>query len=387
MMGEASDEQLQADLMDTEPEYTEDAKERNKIRHKLESCFEGVTVRGLPYLTIPPDTPVDYPILDNRFRDGLAKIANSIVERLSKARIVTVAGEARELNATNAESIISTVITEANNGKIDLGGFDTFWEYTMNDLKIFLRHSAEDLEPIASNCIQLSVETGYECTDCVCSYRNKMVASALEQVDQTLDIAKVQAMSMFGVDLDGYIPEFLEEVVNPWDSENKCTSGSFKESSPTNICDSSTLTLGQSPTVDCNLLFLCKQIIITGSDVVLTTESIWLDAGTLINTADISPGQNGKDGQAEGEDGTNGEDGKSAPSISILANILIESSDTRIQFTSKGGDGGKGGMGKEGHSNMDNLPAYPTTSDVVSHGKYFNLAFTIKTSILLLDKT
>ena len=77
-MGDDSDEQLQAELMDPEPEYTEDAKRRNEIRHKLETCFDGVTVHGLPYLDIPPDTPIDYPILDNRFRDGLAKIANII---------------------------------------------------------------------------------------------------------------------------------------------------------------------------------------------------------------------------------------------------------------------------------------------------------------------
>ena len=67
-------------------------------------------------------TEICYPVLDqnSRFKDGLGKIAKSIVERLSAPRIVTVAGESRELNATNAESIIATIISEANKGKIDL---------------------------------------------------------------------------------------------------------------------------------------------------------------------------------------------------------------------------------------------------------------------------
>ena len=63
---------------------------------------------------------VCYPILDGRFKDGLGKIAKSVEERLSASRIVTVAGQSRELNATNAESIIATIIKEANKGKIDL---------------------------------------------------------------------------------------------------------------------------------------------------------------------------------------------------------------------------------------------------------------------------
>ena len=58
--------------------------------------------------------------MDGRFKDGLGKIAKSVEERLSASRIVTVAGQSRELNATNAESIIATIIKEANKGKIDL---------------------------------------------------------------------------------------------------------------------------------------------------------------------------------------------------------------------------------------------------------------------------
>ena len=54
MMGSDPDEKLQEELMNPEPEFTEDARTRNKIRRQLEECFEdGVTVHGLPILTVP----------------------------------------------------------------------------------------------------------------------------------------------------------------------------------------------------------------------------------------------------------------------------------------------------------------------------------------------
>ena len=54
MMGNDPDEKLQEELMNPEPEFTEDARTRNKIRRQLEECFEdGVTVHGLPILTVP----------------------------------------------------------------------------------------------------------------------------------------------------------------------------------------------------------------------------------------------------------------------------------------------------------------------------------------------
>ena len=369
MMGDDSDEKLQAELMDPEPEYTEDAKRRNEIRHKLETCFDGVTVHGLPYLDVPPDTPIDYPILDNRFRDGLSKIANSIVERLQKPRIVTVAGEARELNATNAESIISTVITEANSGKIDLGGFDTFWEFTKNDLEIFLRGKSDDLSPISPNCNKLTEGSGYECTGCVCSYRKSVVEAALAQVESSLDMAKVQAMSMFGVDLDKYIPEFLEDVVEPWNAENLCSAVSTNVPGSDSIFDISTISLGESSTINCDMGFFCNQNSIATNDVTITANQIWIEIGTSITTVDLGPGGNGADGSTDGESGSTGETGKNAPNLSITAGLLMETSDKNLQFISNGGDGGNGGNGHEGRNNMDQVPPSPSVDDVVNKGK------------------
>merc|ERR1719322_1579191 len=372
MMGDDSDEKLQAELMDPEPAYTEDAKRRNEIRQKLETCFDGVTVHGLPYLDIPPDTPIDYPVLDNRFRDGLSKIANSIVERLQNPRVVTVAGEARELNATNAESIISTVITEANSGKIDLGGFDTFWELTKNDLTIFLRGKSDDLKSISPNCNQLPDDSGYECTECVCGYRNGMVQSALAQVDSSLEMAKIQALSMFGVDLDSYIPDFLQDVVDPWNIENTCSGVSTSVPGSAEICDIRTMTLGTDSLIDCSMTFICGQNPLNGIDVSITTEQIWVELGTSVTTGALTPGANGADGESDGQSGSNGETGKNAPNLSITANQLMETSDKSLQYISNGGDGGNGGNGHEGRNNMDQVPPSPSVDDVVNQGTQYD---------------
>ena len=52
----------------------------------MNQCFNGIEVHGLPVLTIPLPIPipfhVDYPYLNERFQNGLASIANSMVKNL-----------------------------------------------------------------------------------------------------------------------------------------------------------------------------------------------------------------------------------------------------------------------------------------------------------------
>ena len=67
-------------------DYIPGYEERNMIRDKINQCFAGIEVHGLPVLTIPPNKTVDYPYLNERFRTGLAAIANSIVQTLSTPR-------------------------------------------------------------------------------------------------------------------------------------------------------------------------------------------------------------------------------------------------------------------------------------------------------------
>merc|ERR1719288_84931 len=78
------------------------------------------------------------------------------------------------------------------------------------------------------------------------------------------------------------------------------------------------------------------------------------------------------DGTTEGESGTNGEAGQNAPSLSISANKLMETSDTNVQYISNGADGGNGGNGHEGRNNMDQKPAAPSVDDIVNQGSQYD---------------
>ena len=73
MMGNATDDELCEELMMIEP----DSQERNDIRDKMTQCFDGISVHGLP--DMGPGQEVDYPLLDERFKTGLASMANTIL--------------------------------------------------------------------------------------------------------------------------------------------------------------------------------------------------------------------------------------------------------------------------------------------------------------------
>jgi len=323
---------------------------------------------------VPSGTPICYPVLDqnSRFKDGLGKIGKSIVERLSSPRIVTVAGQSRELNATNAESIIATIISEANKGKIDLGGFDTFWTYTKNDIRVTLREVSDQLAPVAGSCSETA------CTGCVCSFKNSVVASGLDRVSQALGIAKAQAKTMFNVDLDKYIAQFQQDTIQPWQEQNSC-SGADNTISPkdSELCDVAQIPLGSAPTakMSCNMLFLCGSPSIDGASASITTDSLWIGQGTSISNKPLPKGAKGQDATAPGASGLNGGNGKNAPNIQISADKLMPTSGNSLQYISKGGDGGDGGNGMKGQDNMANYPTAEMNSIiaqgaayVVSHG-------------------
>ena len=118
MMGTASDQQLAQELMTPEPNHNDGSQERNEIRKKLTQCFNGVSVHGLPILSLQPGQEIDYDILTPRFQVGLAKIANTTISKSVEPRLVTVGGISRELNSTTAEVLIGTVIDEANKGQV-----------------------------------------------------------------------------------------------------------------------------------------------------------------------------------------------------------------------------------------------------------------------------
>ena len=62
------------------------ADERNQIRQKIRECFNGVTVIGLPYVTLEEGQEFDYPALNDRFKKGLHSIASIVRQNLDKPR-------------------------------------------------------------------------------------------------------------------------------------------------------------------------------------------------------------------------------------------------------------------------------------------------------------
>ena len=65
----------------------DDDEDRNRVRYKMLQCFDEIAVHGFPRLNLPPDAHgVDYPYLDDKFRNGLQTVVNSIMERVSSPR-------------------------------------------------------------------------------------------------------------------------------------------------------------------------------------------------------------------------------------------------------------------------------------------------------------
>ena len=379
MMGTSTDEQLEKELLQDEPDYIEGALERNKIRQQLRECFDGVSVHGLPTITnIPPGESIDYPYLDERFKNGLSLIANSVLERTGTPRIVTVAGASRELNASNAEAIIATVIEEANKGQIDLTGFESFWTYTKEDIIVRLGRAAQDFDKVSENCEQLSPELGFSCSPCVCSYRNSSIEETLVSIDSQLDFAKSQAESLFGINIDRQIGEFYDETILPWEAEQTCSNPSRRqeETRKTN-CDisemaSSLFQPGLEVQVDCGSLFLCGSIVFDAKAVHLKTNSIFVSADATVKTSDIPKASNGENGASPGAAGEDGADGVAAGNMTITADEKLAGSAGFLIFTSKGGAGGDGGMGSPGEDKTGSIPdVISTAKEVCENEKAF----------------
>ena len=161
MMGDASNEQLFLELMTPEPPHIPGYEERNLIRQKMSECFAGVSVIGLPILTLEEGQEVDYPILNERFKSGLTDMANVILENSVFPRTVPIGGVPLELNSTTAVLIISTLIEEANKGKIDLTGFEAFWNFITWKVDNEMVQSEEILDismPLCQQNLQCAVQ-------------------------------------------------------------------------------------------------------------------------------------------------------------------------------------------------------------------------------------
>ena len=139
MMGDASNEQLFLELMTPEPPH----------------------IPGYPILTLEEGQEVDYPILNERFKSGLTDMANVILENSVFPRTVPIGGIPLELNSTTAVLIISTLIEEANIGKIDLTGFEAFWNFITWKVDNEMVQSEEILDismPLCQQNLQCAVQ-------------------------------------------------------------------------------------------------------------------------------------------------------------------------------------------------------------------------------------
>ncbi len=93
-----------------------------------------------------------------------------------------------ELNATNAEFIIETVIKEANEGVIDLNGFGAFWSMVQKDIKLGLKEKSKEIAEIVSEICTGNQTTGFSCSSCVCQYIDELIKIALNEVQVVMSV-------------------------------------------------------------------------------------------------------------------------------------------------------------------------------------------------------
>ena len=265
---------------------------------------------------------------------------------------MTVAGNSMKLNATNVEIIFGTVIEEANKGEIDLNGFSSFWTFIKQQIYASLGHVETELKPSESACEGSNATTtvdhmrlGMKCSSCVCEYRNTIVEETIIQVEDTLELAKLQCMDLFATDLSPYITEFMEQEVLPWSHGQSC--GQTKpEKFPVSynsqddvICDLSAIDMispNQPIDLNCSMVFICESLDIDSSEVQIFTEKIFLGSGSIIKNIPPPQAERGADGNSYGDDGKNGSPGIPAFNMKIVANSIIRGSNTKITFISQG---------------------------------------------------
>merc|ERR1712142_1215764 len=336
MMGAKTDQQLYQELMTVEPDYIPGYDKRNAVRHKLRQCFAQLTVHGLPVLSIPSGQGVTYDALDDRFRDGLAKIANAILDSSLSPRTITIGSVSLVMNSTNAERIMATVIDEANKGKMDLTGFDAFWTSISFQVSIQLQKVKDVLTDSSKNC-----ETGGKvCSPCVCAYRNKVVEMAFGSVNEVIEIGVRQAATMFVVNATRNAQQLIDHDVNPWKLELTCTSESKYpfDYTKTGVCDSSIVNF--TPITSCNVVYICNSKDISYSpSITLNGNGIYFHDGASLNLLPPAKAANGANGASPGTSGTNGAGGIKGANLNINVKRLLEYSSNSVTVLARGGDG------------------------------------------------
>ena len=136
-------------------------------------------------------------MLNQRFNKTLAEIINSIIQKLTTSRKISINGKPTLLNAASIGNITSILIETANN---DVSS--RFW--------------MEILEKINLILVQTNSKVEYSCSNCDCNCVNAIMNKSMKNINKTLSESKKEFMEAFGIDLTSKITELNETVIMKW---------------------------------------------------------------------------------------------------------------------------------------------------------------------------
>ena len=374
------DEELYRVVFTPEPEIDEEAAERNDVRQKLQTCFSGTNVVGIPQEQLGDGESMDYPYLSQRFKEELATLANLIVATLEDPHIVPVEG-ARLFNSTNAEGIIDTLVYQANSGAISLQG-NPYIESAQAEVTALLGEANSHLYNLEPNCEQLA--TGYSCTNCVCSYRNEFLELTLNDIDDILTQANADSLNEFSEDISSQLEQFKSDMVDPWSIANYCFPEKifYKSKQDDQICDISTMQdvltqPGTNVALFCNQIFFCSTSTVSLTGLAVTATTVYIEAGYRIEAVQPNQAESGPDGATYGANGGNGYPGLPGPNITVEGDILLETprSEYVITYMTQGGKGGNGGNGHIG--DPESGFAKPSATTIVTTGSLYGSQYDV----------
>ena len=220
------------------------------------------------------------------------------------------------------------MIEEANKGKIDLTGFEAFWNFITWKVDNEMAQSADILDISLPLC-QQNLKSPM-CSPCACSFRNDVISDVVNEINGIFDMAGQQAQDMFGEDVSQRVDDIFADRIDPWINENSCSESIYNNfpSTESGYCDFSQMTAdfvkpSENIYVTCGYAFVCDEITFDGSSINLIMENVYFSKTTELNILAPSKARSGEDGLNPGEDGTDGEDGTKGADLEINAAVEL----------------------------------------------------------------
>ena len=267
MNADTTNQSILKELIGIENEAFPGASKRNLIRKKMVKCFLNVSAIGLPYLTLKPGQKFGYPALNERYRNGIASVAENIVDSSFDTHFVPVAGTLIPFNSSTAEAIVANIIQESNEGTIDFTSCRAYWNFVTIDIETHLSKASRQLEEI--RCLPAN-STGLRCSHCVCEFRNDFVQDTLDVVTVKIDHATgFTNINGCTKDVEEEVDQIMRKYVNTWKNNNICTEQGRVDNP--NVCDSSQMHQQFKQDNDivhvfCDNLFFCKTTTMKGKE-------------------------------------------------------------------------------------------------------------------------